>query len=72
MIVPETLEKIASAAASLGELNEDALASLKQGLAGSALHFVQRRRYARALAGCIEARQDSICIWSAAANIASA
>lgn len=30
MIVPETLENIASAAASLGELNEDTLASLKK------------------------------------------
>lgn len=29
MIVPETLERIAGAAASLGELNENALASLK-------------------------------------------
>lgn len=29
MIVPETLEKIASTAASLGELNEHALASLR-------------------------------------------
>ena len=29
MIVPETLEKIANAAVSLGELNEHALASLK-------------------------------------------
>ena len=29
MIVPETLDQIASAAASLGELNEQALASLK-------------------------------------------
>jgi len=30
MIVPETLEKIASAAASLSDLNEDALAALKK------------------------------------------
>jgi hypothetical protein len=30
MIVPETLDQIASAAASLGELNEQALISLKQ------------------------------------------
>lgn len=30
MIVPETLDQIANAAASLGEFNEDALASLKQ------------------------------------------
>lgn len=30
MIVPETLEQIASAAASLGELNEQAMASLKK------------------------------------------
>lgn len=30
MIVPETLEQIASAAAALGELNEDALESLKR------------------------------------------
>ena len=31
MIVPETLEKIASAAAALGELNEDALLTLRKG-----------------------------------------
>jgi len=30
MIVPETLEKIANAAAAMGELNEDALVMLKQ------------------------------------------
>lgn len=30
MIVPETLEQIANAAAALGELNEDALTTLKQ------------------------------------------
>lgn len=30
MVVPETLENIANAAASLGELNEHALATLKQ------------------------------------------
>ena len=30
MIVPETLEQIANTAAALGELNEDALAALKQ------------------------------------------
>ena len=30
MIVPETLSRIASAAAAFGELNDDALASLKQ------------------------------------------
>lgn len=30
MIVPETLEQIANAAAALGELNEDALATMKQ------------------------------------------
>ena len=31
MIVPETLEKIASAAAALSELNEDALLTLRKG-----------------------------------------
>ena len=57
MIVPETLEKIAGAAASLGELSEHTLACLEKVLAGSAFHYLQRRRYARAVAGCIEARK---------------